>query len=206
MFARASRYGTLHNPQAKCTASIQHGRDMGSTWGLITSANKAPTSAQNLAPKWRNLVPTWIRPNGAMGAAWAQVEAHICSKSRTWPVQSQMIKIPVFTGIHDASCWAMFPIGEAVAAGFKIAPLWTTWAYAHHMASIWPIRQFGPKLGRVRPKFCEVSDTLKTFYRYFRNVFLALMRVRAKPCCPHWAGLEPNFCGRCPHTRPSCAL
>ena len=55
-------------------------------------------------------------------------------------------------------------------------------------------------------------------YRYFQR-FLALLRARARPCCPHWACLGPNFGPRCSYrtklrmqrptciqTCPSCAM
>ena len=107
--------------------------------------------------------------------------------------------------------------------------------HAHRMASIWNPsmtnwrqlgcqlgprqRNLGPSLGQVGPPEAKLGPTVQTranfadsmrhaenlhFYRFFQR-FLALMGFRAKPCCPCWACVGPNFEARCPRTGPSCA-
>ena len=83
-----------------------------------------------------------------------------------------------------------------------------------------PLGAARAKLGPTRPKLRTQCDTLKTcvFTAIFQR-FLALLRARARPCCPHWACLGPHFGPRCSYrtklrmqrptcfqTCPSCAM
>ena len=81
--------------------------------------------------------------------------------------------------------------------GLQLGPRW------RNLDPSWAESSLAPVPSWAKPgQLCETQcKTLKTciVYRYFQH-FLALMGVRARPCCPHWACLRPNFCGRCPHT------
>ena len=75
----------------------------------------------------------------------------------------------------------------------------SVWARLHPNMTSWP--KLGSDGGGPGPSWAQ-SNLMRhaenlPFYRYFQR-FLALMGVRAKPCCPHWACLGPNFGARCP--------
>ena len=107
---------------SKCAVSIQHGRNIGSTWSQLRPTR--PQLRSNLDPPGSNFGPTWLQD----GAAWPQQVGPIWEQFRpklrpTWlqnwdmagPIRNpQNVRchwcFPRFLGLGDASCCAMFPI------------------------------------------------------------------------------------------------
>ena len=152
----------------------------------------------NFGPAWLHDGAVW----GHLGATSAQVEVHMASKwghSRPNPKSAKhQFSIVVFTtffAIDDASYESMFPMlcFRWAQLGAKLSP---------KGAKLRQVRTDLDKLGTVAP-----FTALTAFYRFFQR-FLALMGgyggARARPCCPHWACLGPNFGARS-HKGPSCA-
>ena len=163
-------------------------------WNFGQQDKLAPTSAQ--------LGSTMAQFGGHLGATSAQVEVHMASKwghSRPNPKSAKhQFSIVVFTtffAIDDASYESMFPMlcFRWAQLGAKLSP---------KGAKLRQVRTDLDKLGTVAP-----FTALTAFYRFFQR-FLALMGgyggARARPCCPHWACLGPNFGARS-HKGPSCA-
>ena len=118
MFARATApksardCGNLHMfhvgpTSSKCIVLIRHGRNISSTWGQLR-----PTRLQlrpNLAPKWgkldpfgNNFGPSW----GPHGFKMGDMAGPIRN-----PKNARFDRyFPLFLGVDDASCWAMFPM------------------------------------------------------------------------------------------------
>ena len=165
-------------------------------------------------------ISVWGQLRPKLRSTWLQHGGHgrPNMKSSTHPFS---LVFPTFIlGIDDASCWAMFPmlcrcsahtganksvpscatLDACASHGFNppqprltdhLGPTWRSWApLGAAQAQAGP----NPRLSRLNAK-CEC---------YFWPS-LALMGVRARPCCPHWSCLVPNFRGRCPHTGLSCA-
>ena len=98
--------------------------------------------------------------------------------SPTWPI-----------GANLGSSW----VQDSAPVGSKIVQL--------ELGQVRPLRAARAKLGPTRANFADSTrhaENLRSFNCYFQ-------RVHARPCCPHWACLRPNFSARCPHTGPSCA-
>ena len=66
--------------------------------------------------------------------------------------------------------------------------------------------QPGPKLDLTRANFADSMRHAENlhFYCHFQR-FLALIGVRARPCCPHWACLGPNLASKRAQAEPCWA-
>ena len=165
------------------TASIQHGRNIG------TSASKTPTSAQ-LGP---NFGPAQLGSKMAQfwGPIWEQFRPN--PKSAGHPFS--LVVFTTFFAIDDASYGSIFPMlcFRWAQLGAKLSPK-------------------GAKLRQVRTDLDKLGPAAAfaalTVFTAFSNVFWLWWGgyggARARPCCPHWAGLGPNFGARS-HKGPSCA-
>ena len=180
MFAqdRAPKVG-LHigTTSSECTVSIR--LHLGSTLA------KMATTAAQFRLTWLHL-----RPN--------QVGVHMASKWITWPAKYEIGASPLgptcaklspkhskhvgpdldFHMHHMASIWG--PSGA-----LELQPNMTNWRLGLQLGP--KQHNLGPSWGQPRPKLGPTQVNLQTLCtRYFQR-FLALMGVRARPCCPHRA-------------------
>ena len=174
----------------------------------------------NFGPTWRQHAPVWEQLCPKLRSIWLQNGGHSRPNPKSSKSPFSLV-FSMFFGYWWRFVWSNVPhVGsrlgptwcEAVA---KRAPscamlTWTfmciTWLqFGVHLdgsgpnfSPTWPI---GDDLSSraqdnaTRAKFADSmwhAENLHFYhYRYFQR-FLALMGVRARPCCPHWACLRPN--------------